>query len=173
MLNRLSPTVRGFLAGGLVMAALWVVFTAIGDDPATTIATQTTNAQETQSAGSEAPALIPSETTRSASDASVAQDAPIEQFSNLDIVFASDLPIEAIDTLDLIASGGPYPFNQDDGVFQNREGILPDQQRGYYREYTVITPSSGDRGARRIVAGADGDLYYTSDHYGSFKEIVW
>ncbi len=147
MLNRLSPTVRGFLAGLLVMAALWVVFTTTGDDATSSIAT----AAETQPADS----------------------GPIEQFSNLDVVFAADLPIEALDTLNLIADDGPYPFSQDDGVFQNREGILPDQQRGYYREYTVITPSSDDRGARRIVAGADGDLYYTSDHYDSFKEIVW
>ncbi|MEZ5341580.1 MAG: ribonuclease domain-containing protein [Acidimicrobiales bacterium] len=61
----------------------------------------------------------------------------------------------------------------DDSVFQNREGILPTQERGYYREYTVVTPGSDDRGARRIVAGEAGDLYYTADHYDSFKEIVW
>lgn len=49
--------------------------------------------------------------------------------------------------------GGPYPNDHDDGVFANREEILPDQRAGYYREYTVATPGSDDRGARRIVAG--------------------
>lgn len=91
--------------------------------------------------------------------------------SDLDIVYSSDLPNEAIDTLSLIANGGPYPFDQDNTVFQNREGVLPDQFRGYYHEYTVITPGLSHRGAKRIVAGDDGELYYTDDHYESFSEI--
>jgi len=83
-----------------------------------------------------------------------------------------DLPPEAVDTLLLIDSDGPYPYSKDGSTFQNREGFLPDQDRGYYREFTVETPGSRDRGARRIVGGADGDLWYTSDHYESFTEIV-
>jgi ribonuclease T1 len=82
------------------------------------------------------------------------------------------LPPEAIDTLLLIESGGPFPYDQDGGTFQNREGILPDHPRGYYREYTVETPGSPDRGARRIVAGSDGERFYTDDHYESFRFIV-
>ena len=39
------------------------------------------------------------------------------------------------------------------------------------REYTVVTPGSRDRGARRIVAGAGGEYYYTDDHYDSFRRI--
>ena len=54
---------------------------------------------------------------------------------------------------------------QDGAVFQNREGLLPRRRPGYYREYTVETPGSDDRGARRIVAGADGERYWTDDHY--------
>ncbi|MBH5337658.1 ribonuclease [Streptomyces pactum] len=84
----------------------------------------------------------------------------------------SDLPREAHDTLDLIASGGPYPFPQDGTVFQNREGILPRQSLGYYHEYTVVTPGSDDRGARRIVTGDGGrEDYYTADHYRSFDLV--
>ena len=92
--------------------------------------------------------------------------------STLPTVTVADLPREARDTLALIERGGPYPYRQDDGIFQNREGILPARASGYYREYTVETPGSPDRGARRIVVGADGDRYYTSDHYDSFREIV-
>ncbi len=88
------------------------------------------------------------------------------------VVDVGELPDEAIDTLVLIDENGPYPFSQDDSDFQNREGLLPDQQRGYYREYTVITPDLDHRGARRIVSGADGELFYTSDHYDSFAQIV-
>lgn len=91
--------------------------------------------------------------------------------SGLPVVALVDLPPEAAQTLDLIDAGGPYPYDQDDGVFQNREEILPDRPDGYYREYTVATPGSDDRGARRIVAGAGGELYWTDDHYASFARI--
>lgn len=87
-------------------------------------------------------------------------------------ISTADLPVEAIDTMLLIDSGGPYPYSKDGSVFQNREGRLPDRPGGYYREYTVDTPGSPDRGARRIVGGDDGELFYTSDHYDSFSQIV-
>ncbi|MGW5612424.1 ribonuclease [Streptomyces sp. NPDC003877] len=84
----------------------------------------------------------------------------------------SALPSQAHDTLDLIEQGGPYPFDQDGTVFQNREGILPSQSSGYYHEYTVITPGSATRGARRIVTGERSqEDYYTADHYASFDLI--
>ncbi|ANQ86399.1 ribonuclease [Azoarcus olearius] len=83
------------------------------------------------------------------------------------------LPPEAVATLQLIARGGPYPYRKDGTVFQNREGRLPAQPRGYYREFTVPTPGSRDRGARRIVTGGDPPAvyYYTEDHYRSFRRI--
>ncbi|MEU8728133.1 MULTISPECIES: ribonuclease domain-containing protein [Streptomyces] len=84
----------------------------------------------------------------------------------------SALPSQAHDTLDLIEQGGPYPFEQDGTVFQNREGILPGQSSGYYHEYTVITPGSDTRGARRIVTGEENqEDYYTADHYASFDLV--
>ena len=93
------------------------------------------------------------------------------RISDLPPIAADNLPLEALDTISLIDSGGPFPFDRDDLVFQNREGLLPDHPQGYYREYTVITPGENDRGARRIVSGDDGELYYTADHYSSFSEI--
>jgi guanyl-specific ribonuclease Sa len=83
------------------------------------------------------------------------------------------LPPEAFDTLALIEAGGPFPYDRDGTVFQNREGRLPSQPRGHYREYTVPTPGSRDRGARRIVTGGDPpvEFYYTDDHYRSFRRI--
>jgi ribonuclease T1 len=86
-------------------------------------------------------------------------------------VDAAQLPAEAAATLELIRKGGPYPYAKDGAVFGNREGHLPKQRRGYYREYTVRTPGSRNRGARRIVKGASGELFYTDDHYNSFKRI--
>lgn len=82
------------------------------------------------------------------------------------------LPSQAHDTLDLIAQGGPYPYSQDGVVFTNREGVLPSQSSGYYHEYTVKTPGSPTRGARRIVTGEETqEDYYTSDHYATFDLV--
>ncbi|WP_031029705.1 ribonuclease domain-containing protein [Streptomyces sp. NRRL WC-3725] len=84
----------------------------------------------------------------------------------------SDLPSQAYDTLDLIERGGPFPYAQDGTVFQNREGVLPSRSSGYYHEYTVITPGSSTRGARRIVTGDEYEEdYYTSDHYATFDLV--
>ncbi len=81
------------------------------------------------------------------------------------------LPPEVGEVLTLIDRGGPSAYAKDGTVFQNREGNLPKKPRGYYREYTVPTPGAGNRGARRLVAGADGEVYYTGDHYRSFKRL--
>jgi ribonuclease T1 len=86
-------------------------------------------------------------------------------------VALSSLPAEATDTYELIQQGGPYPHDQDGTVFQNREGLLPDCSSGYYHEYTVETPGSDDRGARRIVTGAGDEYFYTGDHYESFDLV--
>lgn len=84
----------------------------------------------------------------------------------------AQLPIEGRATLALIRKGGPFPYSRDGIVFGNREGLLPSQPRGYYREYTVPTPGLNHRGARRIIAGGGGGEYwYTADHYRSFKRI--
>lgn len=89
-------------------------------------------------------------------------------------VRVADLPPEARHTLALIERGGPFPYDKDGTVFGNREGLLPKKPRGYYREYTVRTPGSRDRGARRIVTGGAPpalEAWYTDDHYRSFRRI--
>lgn len=89
-----------------------------------------------------------------------------------DTILVAQLPPEGRETLQLIKRGGPFPYPRDGIVFGNRERILPQQQRGYYREYTVKTPGVNHRGARRIVCGVVPECYYTADHYQSFKRIV-
>jgi ribonuclease T1 len=96
---------------------------------------------------------------------------------NLGTVALTALPAEAQKTQGLIRAGGPFPYSKDGVVFGNREQLLPRRERGFYREYTVPTPVSRDRGARRIVCGGQRPTlpeacYYTADHYASFKRIA-
>jgi ribonuclease T1 len=90
-------------------------------------------------------------------------------------ISAGDLPKEATQTLALIRAGGPFPFEKDGTVFGNREKQLPPQRRGYYKEYTIKTPGARNRGAKRFVVGDDpktsADIYYTDDHYQTFKRL--
>jgi ribonuclease T1 len=113
-----------------------------------------------------AQAVTPAPTASSAATATAPAPADVGS------ICQSELPAEAHDTLELIEKGGPYPYPQDGTVFENREGILPDQDTGYYHEYTVETPGSPDRGAKRIVTGEeDQEDYFTEDHYESFDLV--
>ncbi len=89
----------------------------------------------------------------------------------MSVAEVSELPVEARRTLRLIDEGGPFPHERDGSVLGNFEGLPPRHERGYYREYTVPTPGSDDRGARRIVTGRNGETYYTDDHYASFTAV--
>ena len=92
--------------------------------------------------------------------------------ANLPVVALASLPPEAQDTVALIDAGGPFPYDRDGVVFENREHLLPGEPTGYYHEYTVPTPGAADRGARRIITGDAGELYWTGDHYRTFARIV-
>lgn len=86
---------------------------------------------------------------------------------------SAGLPEEARETIRKIRTGAPLPHRRDGVVFENRERLLPQHPRGYYHEYTVPTPGSKTRGARRIVVGGDPPevWYYSDDHYRSFRAI--
>ena len=111
----------------------------------------------------------PAVTAPSGRSGSVA--SPSGGADGLATVRSSELPVQARQVLRLIDAGGPFPYPQDGTVFGNAERLLPAHPRGWYHEYTVPTPGSPDRGARRIVAGQDGLRYYTADHYESFARI--
>ena len=76
-------------------------------------------------------------------------------------------------TLERIGRNGPFPYQRDGITFENRERLLPQKPRGYYREYTVDTPGLSHRGPRRVVTGGNPpvEFYYTEDHYRSFIRI--
>jgi len=145
----------GVLAVVLVVLA-WVVVRAAQGPPAP-------GAPDSPArAGRVATSTTPGGTGRAATD-------PV---SGLPWVAESSLPPEARHTLALIRAGGPFPYPRSDNqAFANRERLLPAEPRGYYREFTVVTPGSSDRGPRRIIAGGGGERYWTADHYASFRRI--
>lgn len=93
----------------------------------------------------------------------------------LTTIKVAELPQQGQQTYERIFQGGPFPYEKDGTVFGNRERILPAANRGFYREYTVKTPGSRDRGAKRIVCGGQPKTpdacFYTADHYSSFRRI--
>jgi ribonuclease T1 len=97
-----------------------------------------------------------------------AQNAHVD----LAIISNAGLPPEARDTLRAIKNGGPFAYPRDGVVFSNFERILPKHPRGYYHEYTVKTPGTHGRRARRIISGGSGEYFYTADHYQTFKRIL-
>lgn len=160
MTPRTWRTVVGFVA--VVVLALVGTRVAGGDD-----------ATSSTSGPSSGPSSSPS-SSRSASPVPSAPASSTDPETGLPWVDVEDLPAEVDDVLAAIDAGGPFDHPRDDGgVFSNREGLLPDQPRGYYREYTVETPGSRDRGARRIVTGAGPPLqfFWTDDHYDSFARV--
>jgi ribonuclease T1 len=93
----------------------------------------------------------------------------------LPTVALADLPKEASAVNAAVRAGGPFRYDRDGVVFNNREKLLPIEARGHYHEYTVPTPGVKGRGARRIVCGgaktAPDACWYTDDHYRSFRRI--
>jgi len=86
-------------------------------------------------------------------------------------VSIENLPEEVADILHRISQGIPSIYPKDGSIFQNREKKLPTQPSGYYREFTVTTPAIDNRGARRLIMGSSGEIYYTDDHYASFWQV--
>jgi ribonuclease T1 len=115
----------------------------------------------------------PSATRPTASAAPGAPSVGISLPSGVSACTLAGLSSQAKDTVAEIFDGGPFPYRQDGVIFDNRERRLPGEPHGYYHEYTVRTPGSADRGARRVIAGgttptAPEVLYYTGNHYASF-----
>jgi ribonuclease T1 len=130
-----------------------------------------TGAENDDGALSDESSVGASDTESEVSESAVEEASGPRAPPGMATITQDELPPEALETMALIETDGPFPYSKDGSTFQNREGILPSQPNGYYSEYTVETPGSPDRGARRIVGGSEGELYYTDDHYASFSWI--
>lgn len=128
-----------------------------------------------QGAGASTPASSPKPSTPapatadgSTAEVGVVADATVVSFGR--VVYRG--PIDLRPTLARIARGGRIARFRDDGiVFGNRERRLPDKPSGYYREWVHPTNGESGPGAQRVVTGAGGEVFYTGDHYGSFRRV--
>ncbi len=80
--------------------------------------------------------------------------------------------VDLSETLARIAAGEAFPHRNDGSTFGNREGRLPRKPRSYYKEYVHPTPGVNGPGPQRLVIGAGGDVWYTPDHYDSFRAVA-
>lgn len=166
----------GFLAAvAVALVAIWLgtdgLGTGSGDDDKALSTTATSGQPAEQTATSAAPE--PSATTAATTaTTTAATNSGVDPDSGLPWVALDQLPPEVEDTLGEIDQGPPYPYDRDGVTFENREGLLPPYEYGYYQEFTVPTPGSNDRGARRVIWGLADEFYYTDDHYGSFVRIM-
>lgn len=148
------------------------IATSTTDSPTATSTRTSTRTSTKTSTKTSRPGPTSSRPTPQTSTPRVPDGGSTDPVSGLPWIDASSLPKEARQTLALIKAGGPYPYPRNDNqTFSNREQILPPQKRGYYKEFTVTTPGSPDRGPRRIVTGSAGEKYWTDDHYDSFSVI--
>ena len=74
-------------------------------------------------------------------------------------------------TIDRIAANQSFPHIRDGSIFFNKEGLLPAQPMGYYREFVAPTYGVKGPGAMRIVSGGAGEAWFTPDHYKTFIPI--
>ena len=86
------------------------------------------------------------------------------------VVFRGDVDVAS--TVQRIEAGRLLDFPNDGSTFQNRERRLPRKSEGYYKEYVHPTPGLRGPGPQRIVVGEGGEIYYTPDHYRTFRRLT-
>lgn len=85
------------------------------------------------------------------------------------VIYRGD--IDLTPTLERIERGKRLRFAHDGSVFENRERRLPQKPAGYYHEFVHPTPGDNGPGGQRVVVGREGEVYYTPDHYHTFRRV--
>ncbi len=85
------------------------------------------------------------------------------------VVFKGTIDLQP--TLDRIARGEKNSHRNDGATFGNRERRLPQKPNSYYTEYVHPTKGINGPGPQRVIVGKQGDVWYTPDHYETFKKI--
>lgn len=85
------------------------------------------------------------------------------------VIYRGDIDLGP--TLERIERGKRLRFAHDGSVFENRERRLPQKPAGYYHEFVHPTPGDDGPGGQRVVVGREGEVYYTPDHYHTFRRV--
>lgn len=191
---KLPPWLAGLLIVLVLAAVWWTISVDSGEEGSGSAASPTPTAVSPAASRTPSAMATPvpstSPTVPTPSSPAPQDSGPDEQdraepagvdtrpWDDIDACDDAVLPATMIPVVEDIWTGGPYDYPDRDGTrFGNYEGYLPDEDLGYYREFTVQTPGLDHRGARRIVTGgvqeSDPDVwYYTQDHYESFCEFA-
>jgi guanyl-specific ribonuclease Sa len=162
----LTP-LRGLLLLALVLLGLWLTRNA--DQPPRPVERP---ASVASSSPEEPLAELPEQRPAAEpAEAALATEVPNVTLRDLDgqVVFRGTVDVQS--TLDRIAAGKRLDYRNDGSTFENRERRLPRKPSGYYREYVHPTPSLAGPGPQRLVVGQQGEVYYTPDHYRTFKRV--
>ncbi len=150
------------LRSGLLLVVLVGVYTL-----------RTCGLLDTEPAPIPRPAPAPTAPDRSSRTASVTLNATIPDVTIRDlegkIAYQGVVNLSA--TLERIERGERLAFRNDGAAFGNREGRLPRKPDGYYEEWVHPTPKLSGPGPQRIVTGKGGEIFYTADHYKSFRQL--
>lgn len=147
--------------------------------PLPVIAPQPASPKETKAPSKTSPPVSTKETQDKSASSAAPRAPPAtkpvivanQTIKDLDGKIAYRGDIDLTDTLARIAAGDKLRFRNDGSVFQNRERRLPAKGEGYYREWVHPTPGLDGPGPQRVVTGRSGEIFYTADHYRSFKKL--
>jgi filamentous hemagglutinin len=98
----------------------------------------------------------------------VLKDAKVVDFGR--VIYKGKIDLNP--TLERIREGKKLDHRNDGAIFRNREGKLPRQRDpNYYREFVLKMKGIPFPGPQRVILGKKGEVYYTGDHYNSFKKV--
>lgn len=115
-----------------------------------------------------APAPAPAPPAEASDAALIVRDVVVRDTDGR-IAWRGDVDLAPV--LARIEAGERDAHRNDGGIFRNREGLLPARPDGHYREYVIRTPGIAHAGPQRLVVGRAGEVFYTADHYASFRRI--
>ena len=166
-----NPWLRWALMLLAVVAFIWIERNRTLDDrvpPEAPTAEQSSNDERSATVPASPSASTPPPKTASSDDALIIRNVTLRN-QDREVIYRGDVDLRP--TIDRIAAGRELRFPNDGSTFQNREGRLPKNPSGYYREWVVPTPGESGPGPQRVVTGSKREAWYTSDHYGSFRKL--
>ena len=159
--QRQEQWVKIALAAGLVLVVGWLYFSSSNSvAPARPPAAKTTSRPEVTAPSDDLPAA--------ADDSLIVHNARVTDEDGR-VIHRGDVDLQP--TIDRIERRKRLRFSHDGSVFENRERRLPSKLSGYYREFIHPTPDDDGPGGQRVVVGREGEIYYTPDHYKTFRRV--